>query len=80
MSKGNFFGETLYSALVIILNRFTAPASCFEVRPLTCLVKAEIVSPYHRILINAGLGNPTMPFARPLGYRQDLRLMKGGGA
>ena len=28
---------------------------------LTRLVKAEIVSPYHGILINKGMGNPTEP-------------------
>ena len=31
------------------------------------LVKAEIVSPYYGILINTGVGDPTVPFARPLG-------------
>ena len=34
---------------------------------LARLVEAEIVSPYCGILINAGMGNPTAPFARPLG-------------
>ena len=35
--------------------------------PLARLVKAEIVSPYRGILINAGMGNPTVSFIRPLG-------------
>lgn len=43
---------------------------------LARLVKAEIVSPYCGILINAGVGNPTAPLARFLGNGQILRLMK----
>ena len=35
--------------------------------PLARLVEAEIVSPYCGILINVGVGNPTVSFARPLG-------------
>ena len=31
------------------------------------LLEAEIVSPYYKILINTGVGDPTVPFARPLG-------------
>ena len=31
------------------------------------LVKAEIVSPYHGILINTGVGNPTAPSITALG-------------
>ena len=31
------------------------------------LVEAEIVSPYYGILINMGVGDPTVLFARPLG-------------
>ena len=34
---------------------------------LTRLVEAEIVSPYHGILINTGVGNPTAPSIRVLG-------------
>ena len=34
---------------------------------LARLVEAEIVSPYCGILINAGMGNPTVPFIQPLG-------------
>ena len=34
---------------------------------LARLVKAEIVSPYCGILVNTGLGNPTVPFTQPLG-------------
>ena len=40
----------------------------FEARFLLArLVEVEIVSPYCGILINTGVGNPTAPFARPLG-------------
>ena len=34
---------------------------------LECLVEAEIVSPDHGILINAGVGNPTAPSIAALG-------------
>ena len=37
---------------------------------LACLVEAEIVSPYHGILINTGVGNPTAPLARRLGNKR----------
>ena len=37
-----------------------------EVVSLARLVKAEIVSPYSRILINTGVGNPTVPFGMTL--------------
>ena len=76
MATNNFFGKTLCSGLIIISNRFYPPASRFEARSsLTRLVEAEIVSPYCGILINTGLGNPTVPFARPLGNRRVLRLV-----
>ena len=39
---------------------------------LTRLVEAEIVSPYHGILINTGMGNPTMPSIVVLG-KQAIR-------
>ena len=44
-------------------NRFstTNQSTYYEAVSLTCLVKAEIVSPYHGILINTGMGNPTVP-------------------
>ena len=35
--------------------------------PLARPVKAEIVSPYRGILINVGMGNPTVPFTQALG-------------
>ena len=41
-----------------------------EVVPLARIVKTEIVSPYYGILINTGVGNPTVQFARPLGNRR----------
>ena len=34
---------------------------------LTRLVKAEVVSPYHGILINTDVGNPTAPSITTLG-------------
>ena len=49
---------------------FLSAAPCFETRLLLArLVEAEIVSPYYGILINTGVGNPTVPSARPLGNR-----------
>ena len=38
-----------------------------EAVAVTRLVKAEIVSPYHGILINTGMDNPTMPSIVALG-------------
>ena len=47
---------------------FSSAVPRFEMRfPLARLVKAEIVSPFRGILINTGVGNPTVPFAQPLG-------------
>jgi hypothetical protein len=47
---------------------FSSAVPCFEMRfPLARLVEAEIVSPYYGILINAGMGNPTVPFTQLLG-------------
>ena len=40
---------------------------------LARLVEAEILSPYHRILINTGVGNPTAPLTRRLGNKQVSR-------
>ena len=60
---------TLYHACsVIISNRWLAhrPTSR-EAVLLARLVKVDIVSPYRGILINAGMGNPTVPFTQPLG-------------
>ena len=39
---------------------------------LAHLVEAEIVSPYCGILINTGVGNPTVPFTQPLGIGEFL--------
>ena len=51
---------------------FLSVSPRFEMRfPLARLVKAEIVSPYCGILINAGMGNPTVPFAQPLGIGES---------
>ena len=38
-----------------------------EAVSLARLVEAEIVSPYHGILINTGVGNPTAPSITALG-------------
>ena len=47
---------------------FLSAVPRFEMRfPLERLVKAEIVSPYCGIFINAGVGNPTVPFTQSLG-------------
>ena len=39
---------------------------------LARLVEVEIVSPYYGILINTGVGNPTVPLARRLGNKRVL--------
>ena len=41
---------------------------------LARLVEAEIVSPYHGILINTGMGNPTVPSIVALG---ELAILTG---
>ena len=42
---------------------FLSTVPCFEMHfPLARLVKVEIMSPYCGIFINAGVGNPTVPF------------------
>ena len=47
---------------------FCSAVPRFEMRlPLARLVEAEIVSPYCGILINTGMGNPTVLFTQPLG-------------
>ena len=38
---------------------------------LARLVEAEIVSPYCGILVNAGMGNPTVPLAQSLGIGES---------
>ena len=43
-----------------------------EAVSLARLVKAEIVSPYSRILVNTGVGNPTAPLITALGDKQVL--------
>ena len=49
---------------VIISNRLLACRSIFrDAVSLARLVKAEIVSPYCGILIDTGVGNPTVPLA-----------------
>ena len=40
---------------------FSTSTAHIEAVFLTRLVKPEIVSPYHGILINTGMGNPTVP-------------------
>ena len=52
----------------MISNRFSSAIPRFKTRLLLArLAEAEIVSPYCGLLINAGMGNPTVPFTRPLG-------------
>ena len=49
-------------ASVIIQTVFPCPPlPCCEAVLLARLVEAEIVSPYHGILINMGVGNPIVP-------------------
>ena len=45
----------------------TSYSAYYEAVSVTRLVKAEIVSPYHGILINMGMGNPTTPSIVALG-------------
>ena len=42
---------------------------------MACLVEAEIVSPYHGILMKTGVGNPTAPSITALG---DKRVYQAG--
>ena len=59
---------TSHHAQVIIRIVLLSHLSAFsEVVSLACLVEAQIVSPYSGILINAGVGNPTVSFIQPLG-------------
>ena len=46
---------------------------------LARLVEAEIVSPYHGILINTGVGNPTAPSITALA-KQEVLPGEWGGA
>ena len=45
---------------------------------LARLAEAEIVSPYHGILINTGVGNPTAPSITALGEEASLPGEWGG--
>ena len=55
-------------------NRFftTSHNAHCEAVSLTRLVEAEIMSPYHGILINTGVGNPTVPLITVLGEQASL--------
>ena len=62
VSTDSFASETSRLATSLSQIIFQPSILRFETHPLvTRLVKAEIVSPYHGILINTGLGNPTVP-------------------
>ena len=64
------FQRNATSGLFNISNHFSPPASRFEARPLLIrLVKTEIVSAYHGILINTAMGNPTVPSITASGER-----------
>ena len=63
-SADNFCSVTPRHHPVIISNHFLACRSMFRDAVLLArLVEAEIVSPYCGILINTGVGNPTIPLA-----------------
>ena len=60
-------------------NRFptTSYSAYCEAVSLTCLVEAEIVSPYHGTLINTGMGNLTTPLIVALGKQPILNGQVG---
>ena len=60
---------TRYYDRIHCSNRFhtTSYNAYHEAVSVTRLVKAEIMSPYYGILINAGMGNLTMPLTVALG-------------
>ena len=59
---------TLHHGEVFIRIILLSHLSVFsEAVSLARLVEAEIVSPYHVILINKGVGNPTVPSIAALG-------------
>ena len=63
-----FAGKTLCLASLLFRITFQSPVSRFKMQPMvTHLVKTEIVSSYHGIFINTGLGNPTCRPHDPLG-------------
>ena len=55
----------------------TSYSAYYEAVFLTRLVKAEIVSPYHGILINTGMGNLTPPLIMALGKQVILNGQVG---
>ena len=70
ISADNFLDDVIgHYGRDIIQNRFptTSHSAYCEAVSLTRLVTAEIVSPYHGILINTGMSNPTMPSTVALG-------------
>ena len=70
-SADNFLDDVIcHYGRVIIRTVFlftTSQSTYCEAVSLTRLVKAENVSPYHGILINTGMGNPTVTSIVALG-------------
>ena len=68
-SADNFFRRDMPLQPGHHSNRFftTSHSAHCEAVSLTRLVKAEIMSPYHGILINTGMGNPPVPSIVALG-------------
>ena len=63
-----FRGVTLHHGQAFIRIILLSHLSTFsEAVSLARLVKAEVVSPYHRIFINMGMGDPTAPSIVALG-------------
>ena len=65
----NFLDDMICHYGQVYSNHFstTSQSTYCEAVSLKCLVKAEIMSPYHGILINMGMGNPTVPSIVTLG-------------
>ena len=72
LSADNFLQHDITSDRSYFQTAFMFDAPRPETQlPLARLVKVEIVSPYRGILINAGMGNPTVPFIQPLGIGES---------
>ena len=60
---------------IVLLSHLSAFS---EAVSLACLVEAEIVSPYSGILINTGVGNPTVPVGMSSQTKASPKRSRGG--